>query len=340
MARSAVTILDIAEETGVSKSTVANVLSGSGRFSSETAELVREAADRMGYVSNRAARSLRTRRSGAFGLFIPPETRTLAFYMEFAFGAAQGAETYSADLTLLSGTRASRAGMHIDGALVIDPAGRSPVIERLVAARIPVVSVGRYEGPEAGRLAGVFEAHHSELQTEVLEHLWARGRRRPVLLAADRQLPSRWGIESRETFENWCAAKGLPTRVVEVPGAGTPREMLEVFSEAIGRHGADAVICGAQGWAARTSVLAEQRGMRAGDDLDIVTYVAGPDERASRGFTAIDLRPLEYGAEAARFLGEVVERNSAGGPEHRYFEGARVVFAGEPEEIGAAESPR
>ena len=59
------TIIEIAEATGFSKSTVSAVLSGSsgGHASEETRRIIMEVATRMGYVPNQAARSLRA--SGA-----------------------------------------------------------------------------------------------------------------------------------------------------------------------------------------------------------------------------------------------------------------------------------
>ena len=76
MGGSKATIVDIARELGISKSAVANVLSGTGRFSAETSAMVHATAERLGYVSNRAARTLRTGRIGAYGLrFVPPERR-------------------------------------------------------------------------------------------------------------------------------------------------------------------------------------------------------------------------------------------------------------------------
>ena len=85
MARTRATIMDIARELGLSKTTVSSALGGSGRISEEKRALIRETADRLGYVANRAARSLRVNRVGTIGLYIPPIARSLAFYMDFAF---------------------------------------------------------------------------------------------------------------------------------------------------------------------------------------------------------------------------------------------------------------
>src|ERR687887_151457 len=67
-ARGKATILDIAREAGVSKSTVSLVLQGSGLIRPETAERVRKAIDEVGYVYNRGAANLRKAQSNFVGM--------------------------------------------------------------------------------------------------------------------------------------------------------------------------------------------------------------------------------------------------------------------------------
>lgn len=64
------TVQDVAREAGVSVSTVSRALTG-GSVSAATRETVREAATRLGYRVNRAARGLITGRTGNLGLIVP-----------------------------------------------------------------------------------------------------------------------------------------------------------------------------------------------------------------------------------------------------------------------------
>ena len=64
------TILDVAQAAGVSKSTVSLVLQGSPLIREETAQRVQEAAWRLGYVYNRHAADLRRRSSNTIGVLI------------------------------------------------------------------------------------------------------------------------------------------------------------------------------------------------------------------------------------------------------------------------------
>ena len=66
-----VTIVDVAREAGVSYATVSRVLNDDPYVKLETRERVTAALDRMGYVANRQARSLRTGRSQLVGVVLP-----------------------------------------------------------------------------------------------------------------------------------------------------------------------------------------------------------------------------------------------------------------------------
>ena len=68
--RAKATILDIAREAGVSKSTVSLVLQGSGLIRPETALKVRKAIEDVGYVYNRGAANLRKAHSNVIGMVI------------------------------------------------------------------------------------------------------------------------------------------------------------------------------------------------------------------------------------------------------------------------------
>ena len=65
-----ITIIDVAAEANVSKSTVSLVLKGSHLIKGDTAERVKEAAIKLGYIYNRRAGELRGNSSNAIGVVI------------------------------------------------------------------------------------------------------------------------------------------------------------------------------------------------------------------------------------------------------------------------------
>jgi LacI family transcriptional regulator len=66
-----VTIQDVAKTAGVSVSTVSRVLNGKDDVSTETQERVAKVIRKLGYTSNLAARSMRTREKNLIGLVVP-----------------------------------------------------------------------------------------------------------------------------------------------------------------------------------------------------------------------------------------------------------------------------
>src|ERR1700761_414914 len=66
-----VTLMDVARAAGVGKSTVSNVLNGSGRVGDAARARVLEMIDQLGYRPNHGARSLRSRRTMQLAYFMP-----------------------------------------------------------------------------------------------------------------------------------------------------------------------------------------------------------------------------------------------------------------------------
>ncbi len=69
-----ITVKDIAQQAGVSHTTVSSALNGSGRVSPSTARQIRALAEEMKYQPRAAARLLRARRTGAVGLLLLDQT--------------------------------------------------------------------------------------------------------------------------------------------------------------------------------------------------------------------------------------------------------------------------
>ena len=141
------TIIDVAREAGVSKSTVSRVISGDGSpVRDSTRERVVEAIRRLGYERNAVAGSLRTNRTFTVILIIPDITNP--FWPEVARGAQDALAEHGYAVVLansdwderrerefLARARSNR----FDG-IIINPAGVSN--EELLLGGIPAVVVG------------------------------------------------------------------------------------------------------------------------------------------------------------------------------------------------------
>ena len=69
--KQAVTIQNVAKTAGVSVSTVSRVLNGKDDVARDTQERIRAVINKLGYTSNLAARSMRTRKKNLIGLVVP-----------------------------------------------------------------------------------------------------------------------------------------------------------------------------------------------------------------------------------------------------------------------------
>ncbi len=144
------TLEEVAKVAGVSRATVSRVVNGSPRVSGDARRAVEAAVAELGYVPNRAARSLVTRRSDSIGVVIA-EPPGLLFSDPFFPRLLRGisASLLSRDLQLVllmpsSATETHRtaeylAAGHVDGALLVSLHDNDPLPARIAEAGLPMV---------------------------------------------------------------------------------------------------------------------------------------------------------------------------------------------------------
>lgn len=175
-----VTIKDVAQVAGVSVKTVSRVLTGNGYASDETRAKVQRAAQKLGYVPNRAASSLVTGRTMAIGMVVPnissgfypivvlgaETTARKAGYNTFLCNTANDIEQEKSILKYLQETRA-------DGIIIVS--SRLPDSDLLLALtqHRAVVSINR---PLPSEIAGNILSEHAKGIALAVDHL-AKSRR-------------------------------------------------------------------------------------------------------------------------------------------------------------------
>lgn len=304
------TIVELARELGLSKTTVSDALNGAGRVSPETVEAVRSAAERLGYRANRAARSLRTPTITAVGLHLPNHARHLSFYMDFTFGVVGEAAEHGADLTLLTRTPTADRGYDISGAILIDVLDDDPVLTALRAAAIPIVLVGRAGDMSAA--AATIDAPYSLITTEALDAVAGRGRSRPALLAVDESFDVAWTRDSTSAYRTWCADAGIAAVVRQIPTDASESALSDAI-ETVLAGGADAIVCAAQGHSARCQAILRALGRTVPNAVDVVALAADSvTELGNSRLTVVDRRPGNYGRAATALLFEALMGTVAG----------------------------
>ncbi len=173
------TIIDVARLSGVSKTTVARVLSGIGAVHAETRRRVEEAVQQSGYERNHLAFGLRTGRSRTLGLVIPDISNP--FWADLARGAQDKAEAEKRSLLIFSSDwDAERERRHlqvlrqarVDG-IIMNPATDDSGLLRQTEA--PVVVIG-----SSGERFPEYSSVRSDVAQGVrlaLDHLIAAGHR-------------------------------------------------------------------------------------------------------------------------------------------------------------------
>lgn len=94
-----VTLQDVAADAGVSRAAASMVVRGTGRLSEQTRERVRQSMEKLGYIYNRNAAALRSRRSWTLGFIVTDFSNPFFSSIALEFERAASAAGY---MTLIS----------------------------------------------------------------------------------------------------------------------------------------------------------------------------------------------------------------------------------------------
>ena len=176
-----VTIDEIAERLGVSRSTVSNALSGNRHVAPSTVERVRKLCDELGYRPNLAARSLRTRKTGVVGVVVPNITEPYLARQVVAIerslkqaGYQMLLGNYEFDVDDEQQIIERFLSFRIDGIVVLS--GLDTQIPRYirVAGDTPVVFVDKEWDTDQ---VGIIDVNHFEAAADAVSYLAGHGHR-------------------------------------------------------------------------------------------------------------------------------------------------------------------
>jgi DNA-binding LacI/PurR family transcriptional regulator len=292
----------VAAIAGVSRSTVSRVINDSPKVTPEALAAVRAAIEQLGYVPNRAARSLASRRTQSIALVIPENTARFfadPYFATVIQGAAMYVATTEYTLTLLIAaesdaekTRRYLQAGNVDGALVLSH--HSDVLSYLELARaIPVVFGGRPMSNE-GNSAYYVDVDNVAASREVAANLVQRGRRRIGTIAGPQDMAA--GLDRLEGWRLAMADAGLADDVIEYgdfsPDSGAAA-MTRLLDRGIQLDGL--FIASAQMASGAMRVLRD-RGLSVPEDVGVVTFDNDYFAQTSRpALTTIEQPTTEVG---------------------------------------------
>ena len=184
---SKVNLKDIAQHAGVSRSTVSLVMQESPLVADSTRQKVKASAEKLGYIYNRAAASLRSQTSGTVGVIISSvgnpffaET-TLGFEKVFGIeGKSVLLGQHSDDLVTQERLIVSMLESRVDGLIIVPAYGtEARHIGRIVNSKIPTVFLNRKVNGVKIPYIGSDTVHGAKIATD---HLLSHGCTQIVLI--------------------------------------------------------------------------------------------------------------------------------------------------------------
>lgn len=214
------TLEQVAALAGVSRATVSRVVNGSPKVLPDTVAAVEQAIRQLGYVPNRAARALVTRRTDSVAIVVPePDSRVFSdpFFAGMLSGVSRTLAPTSSQLVLLiepaegDDQRLLRylRGGHVDGAIIISHHGRDNILQELAQLPLPIVFSARPLGVDVP-VASVDVDNVAGARTGV-EHLLAVGRRKIGTVTGPLDMTA--GIDRLTGYQQVMKEAGLPERI-------------------------------------------------------------------------------------------------------------------------------
>jgi DNA-binding LacI/PurR family transcriptional regulator len=311
------TLEEVAKVAGVSRATVSRVVNGSPKVGDDIRRAVEAAVTELGYVPNRAARSLVTRRSDSIGVVIAEPSGRL-FTDPFFPRVLRGISTYlsSRDLQLVllmpAAGEAHRmadylAAGHVDGALLVSLHDDDPLPGRIAEAGIPMVVSPR---PRRQLAASYVDVDNTGGARSAVAHLVANGRRVIATVAGPSDMAP--GVDRLAGYREALREAGLPQEAdleavadfTQEGGAAAMEKLLKA------RPDIDAVFAAADLMAAGALSVLAAAGRRVPEDVAVVGFDDSPVAGTTNPALTSVRQPIEeMGEEMARLLVAAIERS-------------------------------
>ncbi len=321
-ARRPPTLEEVARHAGVGRGTASRVVNGASQVSDATRAKVQRAVDELGYVPNRAARALVTRRTESVALVVSEsDERFFAepFFAAIVRGVSSGlAGTRFRLLLSIQQSPQDRHRIesfltphHVDGVLLLSLHGDDPLPQMLEERGLPTVLGGRPAGTEPRCYVDVDNEGGAVL---AVQHLLSGGRRHVATVAGPQDMSA--GVGRLAGYRRALAAAGADSDESlvafgdfgEDSGAAAAAVLLER------RPDLDAVFAASDPMALGVLRTLAAGGRKVPDDVAVVGFDDSPSARHSAPPLTTVHQPVEaMGREMVRLLtarmaGEHVEQ--------------------------------
>ena len=319
----ATTLADVAAVAGVSVSAVSMALADHPRIGVQRKMQIQSVARQLGYVSNSAARSLRSQRSGTVALIVPTTGQQVfghPYFMQLLVGLSEVLNARGASLLISTSDdeqhgvaayeRVLRSGA-ADGAIVASAAVDDVNVSRLVDSGLPVVLIGHYPNMADAVSVGVTDVDGAHAVTSHLRAVHGLRHIAHISGPMDHQT----SIDRVAGFRNGLGRDGRHAPVVagdfgEESGRDATRQLLS-------RHPGLQGIFAANDEMAYGSLLElRSRGLRVPEDIALVGYDDfGVSRLTTPALTTVSVPAADVGRRAGSRLLDLIDRTGDRGQE-------------------------
>jgi DNA-binding LacI/PurR family transcriptional regulator len=305
------TLEEVAAAAGVGRGTASRVINGSAKVSDAARQAVEGAIAELGYVPNRAARTLVTQRTDAVALVIA-ESEERIFAEPFFAGVVRGVSTALSDarlqLVLLLAHTAQRRGQlddylsrqHVDGVLLLSLHDDDTLPDRIRERGLPVVLGGRATEHEQGSYVDVDNVLGTRL---AIDHLVHRGRKRIATIAGPADMVV--GRTRHEGYLAGLAAAGLEADDSLVVRGDFSQDSGETAMRVLlsRRPDLDAVFCANDPMAAGALRVLREAGRQVPGQVSVVGFDDSPLAQSTHPpLTTVHQSPEQMGREMVALL--------------------------------------
>jgi LacI family transcriptional regulator len=312
-----VTLLDVANASGLSRATVSLVLRDSPLVAEETRLRVQQAMQNLGYVYHRAAANLRSHKSHTVGLVVSDITNPFFAEMTVSIEAQLDRANY---VSLLCNTwemlnkqerlLSTMQEYSADGILIC-PARATPLstIEKLKRSKLPFVLFGRHIPGIQADYVGADNILGARI---AVEHLISMGHKKIAFIGGALNTTSR-----QEREQGWRQAQidhGLPINEAFVINVATTREggsraVLQLLQL---EDKPTACLCFNDVVAFGVMLGLKSMNLQPGVDFAVVGFDdVAESAMIQPGLTTMAVSPRQIGAEAVQLLLDLIENPDA-----------------------------
>lgn len=266
-------IQQVAQQAGVSVATVSRAFNSPGQVAPATRALIERTAQRLGYVPNASARTLRSQRSRVIGVVLP--TLINPVFAECLEGIAQAAAAKGYAILPMTTEYSLQREEHavqqlqasnVDGmVLVVSNPGASQALQQLASRGVPYALIYNRHPDHP-----CVSVDSEQAVADLVKHLHTLGHQRIAMVCGHRAASDRAQQRSKG-FVRGMEQAGLTIRtVLEVPFIHAAAQQIQALLQ--GPHRPTALVCSNDLLAIRSIRAAAQAGLRVPHDLSVVGF--------------------------------------------------------------------